>query len=510
GTHLSGFKTALTSVVNKYLKNEVKGDIQVSGSDAREGLTAVVSVKLPDPQFEGQTKTKLGNSEIRGMVTSIVNEKLGCFFEENPDTAKKVMNKVISASRARAAAQKARELTRRKSALDVSTLPGKLADCIDRKPENCELYLVEGDSAGGSAKMGRDRNFQAILPLKGKILNVEKSRLDKILRNDEIRAIITALGCGVGEEFNIEKLRYYKTIIMTDSDVDGAHIRTLLLTFFYRQMTEMLQQGYIYIAQPPLYRVKLGPKKGKYIQKEEQLAEFLIKRGIKNAEIIKNGSGRPHKISDTSDIRKILKLIERQKTLINRIKRKGFFPEDIKKLDPENLPLYKVIDKKGRENILYSEEEMKNLKQDFFSDIQEEVVTEDDGLKIIDLWELKPIIQTIIELKKMDIDFDDSPYRVQWGDSNIVETENIYGVLEAVKNKGSYGISMQRYKGLGEMNPEQLWETTMAPQGRQLLKVRMEDAVEADKTFTTLMGDKVAPRRNFIQNHASEVKNLDV
>ncbi len=492
-----------------YLKGYTKDDAQVSGNDTQEGLTAVISVKLPEPQFEGQTKTKLGNSEVKGIVTSIVNEKLSEFFEENPSTAKKVIEKVISASRARQAAQKARELTRRKSALDVSTLPGKLADCIDRNPGNCEIYLVEGDSAGGSAKMGRDRNYQAILPLKGKILNVEKSRLDKILRNDEIRAIITALGCGVGDEFNIKDLRYYKTIIMTDSDVDGAHIRTLLLTFFYRQMTELLEGGYIYIAQPPLYMVKTSPKKGKYIQKENQLAEYLIKRGIKEVTITKNNSGKKEIIEDAGEIREILKLVEHHKSLMKRAERKGFSEDEIKKLDPEKLPLYRVIDKEEEEHILYSEEELMHFKQDFFKDIDDDI-TEDEGLKIIDLWELEQIIECRGKLEKRKILFDGSGYKVQWGTSEEIETDNIYGVLDAIKNKGSKGITIQRYKGLGEMNPDQLWETTMDPEKRRLVKVRMEDAVEADKTFTTLMGDAVEPRRNFIQDHAGEVKNLDI
>lgn len=508
GTHLSGFKTALTSCINNYIKKEMKDNIQLSGDDAREGLTAVISVKIPDPQFEGQTKTKLGNSEVKGIVTSIVNEKLSEFMEENPAISKKIIEKAIQASRAREAAKKARELTRRKGVLDVSTLPGKLADCIEKNAALCEIYLVEGDSAGGSAKLGRDRNFQAILPLKGKILNVEKARLDKILKNDEIRTIITALGCGVEDEFNLEKLRYHKTIIMTDSDVDGAHIRTLLLTFFYRQMPQLLEGGFVYIAQPPLYGVKIG-KSIQYIQKEEHLTDFLLGRGIKNAAIERSSNAT--KISGDKDIREIMKLGAKYRSLYRRALNKGYTLEDIKNLDVENLPMYKVEEADGEVKILYSEEEMKHLKQDFFRDVDEDTITEDEDFKVIDLWELKPLISTRENLLKKGIDIDAEDYSVLWNDEETdAEPGSLFTVLEKIKQKGTKGINVQRYKGLGEMNPGQLWETTMEPGTRKLLKVKLDDAIEADKIFTTLMGDKVEPRRNFIQKHAREVKNLDI
>ncbi|MFC2061080.1 DNA topoisomerase (ATP-hydrolyzing) subunit B [Elusimicrobiota bacterium] len=508
GTHLSGFKSAVTLVLNNYIKKDLKQDMQLSGNDAREGMTAVVSVKLPEPQFEGQTKMKLGNSEVKGMVTSIVNERLGAFLEENPSIAKKIVSKAVDASRAREAAQKARELTRRKSALDVSTLPGKLADCIEKDPALCEIYLVEGDSAGGSAKQGRDRNFQAILPLKGKIINVEKARLDKVLKNDEIRAIITALGCGVEEDFDISKLRYHKTIIMTDSDVDGAHIRTLILTFLYRQMKQVLEAGNVYIAQPPLYRVS-AKKKGKYLQNEEELINYLLKRGVKDT-IIKKKDDKDFIIEKEDEIKEMMKMVENYKSLINRVRNKGITIEEIKKYDAGKLPLYKVTDEDGKEIIIFEEQELKILKQDFFKEVKEEIVTEEEGLQITDLWELKPIFGIRKKLGEKNINPDEGKYTVVLSEDNEVEAEDIYAVLELIKEKGRKGVAIQRYKGLGEMNPQQLWETTMDPENRRLLKVRLDDAIEADKIFTTLMGDKVEPRRKFIENHAKEVRNLDI
>ncbi len=508
GTHLSGFKAAMTLVINNYVKKEFKENIQLSGNDVREGLTAVISVKLPQPQFEGQTKMKLGNSEVKGMVQSIVNDKLTSFMEENPQIAKKIVSKTISASRAREAAKKARELTRRKGALDITTLPGKLADCIEKDAELCELYLVEGDSAGGSAKSGRDRTYQAILPLKGKIINVEKARLDKVLKNDEIRTMITALGCGIDEEFNIEKLRYHKAIIMTDSDVDGAHIRTLLLTFLYRQMPELLEGGYVYIAQPPLYSVKIG-KKLQYVQKEDMLVDFLLNRGVKELNIYQ-GDAKKATFDQEKQIKEILKLVERYESLHTRIKNKDFTDEDIEKISTEKLPLYKVVEKTGDAKILYTEQELKHVKQDFFKEIDDEVITEEEGLRIIDLWEFKPFFGIRKKLADKEIDLTAVNYRISWGDGEEIEVDSFYDILEKIKEKGKNGVTIQRYKGLGEMNPQQLWETTMDPENRKLLKVNLDDAIEADKIFTTLMGDKVEPRRRFIEEHAKEVKNLDV
>lgn len=508
GTHLSGFKSALTLVINNYVKKETKEIIQISGNDVREGLTAVISIKLPEPQFEGQTKMKLGNSEVKGMVQSIVTEKLNSFMEENPAVAKKIVAKVISASRAREAARKARELTRRKGALDITTLPGKLADCIEKNAAMCEIYLVEGDSAGGSAKLGRDRNFQAILPLKGKIINVEKARLDKVLKNDEIRIIITALGCGLQEEFDISKLRYHKTIIMTDSDVDGAHIRTLLLTFFYRQMKELIEKGYVYIAQPPLYGVKSG-KKVKYITKEDNLVDFLLTRGVNNLTITISGDKKVI-IDNPKDIKEILKLVEKYKSLLIRIGNKGFTEKDINEMDENKLPLYKVQERDGTEKILYMEQELKHMRQNFFTEVSEEVVTEEEGLKVIDLWELKPIFGIMKKLLEKNIKLFNGKYIISWENGESEDVENFYEILEKVKNRGRKGITIQRYKGLGEMNPQQLWETTMDPENRKLLKVKLEDGVEADRIFTILMGDKVEPRRKFIEEHAREVKNLDI
>ncbi|MEA3507106.1 MAG: toprim domain-containing protein, partial [Elusimicrobiota bacterium] len=508
GTHLSGFKSALTRTINNYIKTNMKDDFKLSGNDAREGLTAVISVKLPEPQFEGQTKTKLGNSEVMGVVTSIVNEKLEYFLEENPSVAKQIVSKAISAHRAREAAQKARELTRRKGVLDVTTLPGKLADCIERDPALCELYIVEGDSAGGSAKLGRDRQYQAILPLKGKILNVEKARLNKVLKNDEIRALITGVGCGIEEDFNINKLRYHKIIIMTDSDVDGAHIRTLLLTFFFRQMYELLENGNIFIAQPPLYRVKKG-KSSQYIRKEKAMAEYLLKRGVSDT-VIEKSSDSKFKIDKAADIKKLMKYAGDYSRFTERLERKGITIDDIRDMDGDNLPIYKVIEIDGLEKLVYSEEELKNIKQDFFSDLDEEVVTEEEGLKIIDLWELKPLMGVRKKFKEMNIDVRKDTFNVSWNGFVEVNDVDIYGALEAIKDRGRKGITIQRYKGLGEMNPVQLWETTMDPENRKLLKVSMEDTVAADKIFTTLMGSKVGPRKKFIQDHAKEVSNLDI
>ncbi len=525
GTHLSGFKKALTRVINDYIKkgaSERDRNISLSGDDAREGLTAVISIKIPDPQFEGQTKTKLGNSEVEGVVQSVVGEGLSIFLEENPAIASKIIEKTINAYRAREAARKARELTRRKGALDAASLPGKLADCSIKDPAQCELYIVEGDSAGGSAKQGRDRNFQAILPIKGKIINVEKARLTKVLSNDEIRTIITAFGTGVGEEeFNINKLRYDKVIIMTDADVDGAHIRTLLLTFFYRQFPQIVEEGHVYIAQPPLFKVKKG-KSEIYIESEEELDRYLIDNTIGEIGLAKLENGKEtvdFKVEQVKDI--INGLMELEK-LIRKVKRKGVDWQEYWRLRKQGrLPLYKVKDD-SKERYLYSEKEIKDFRKALIarkSQTAEELSVEIDkevDKEVKDLWELGKIDAIVNKLEKNKLNLEGYDRENEENIFRIVQGAEEYDVnsfkelLEKVKDMGKKGISIQRYKGLGEMNPDQLWETTMDPRKRTLLQVKLEDVVEADRIFTTLMGDKVEPRRVFIQSNAPEVKNLDI
>ncbi len=530
GTHLIGFKSALTRVVNDYIKRnapEKDKGMTLSGEDAREGITAVINIKLPEPQFEGQTKTKLGNSEIKGIIESMVGESLTTYLEENPPVANKIVEKCIVACRARDAARKARELTRRKGMLETTSLPGKLADCVERNPELCELFLVEGDSAGGSAKQGRDRNFQAILPLKGKIINVEKSRITKVLANDEIRTMITALGCGIGEEeFNINKVRYHKLIVMTDADVDGAHIRTLLLTFFYRQFPHLVEDGYVYIAQPPLFKVKRG-KKEMYLDSEEQLDDYLLNEGIDDIEITQMSEGSKGKRNHNStESKAIIYGIMSLKRLLQKIHKKGIGWRDFLDFEKKDkFPLYKVKEG-GKDRYLYSEKDLKSFRKKMAqemgdkgkqeqSELPLEIDEESKDLK--DLWELKEIREVVAKLRKMGLDLEkygqineNKPlYRITHGEK-ITDIYSMEHLLEAVKDFGRKGCGIQRYKGLGEMNPEQLWETTMNPKTRTLLQVKLEDAVEADRIFTTLMGEKVELRRNFIQAHAPEVKNLDI
>ena len=513
GTHLVGFKSALTRIVNDYARSaNLLKDIKnpFSGDDIREGLAAVLSVKLPDPQFEGQTKTKLGNSEARGIVESIVNEGLGEFFEENPSLARKIVEKCLVATRAREAAKKARELTRRKGALEGGSLPGKLADCSERDPELCEIYLVEGDSAGGSAKQGRDRRFQAILPLKGKILNVEKARLDKILNNTEIRTLITALGTGIGEEdFDISKARYKKVIIMTDADVDGAHIRTLLLTFFYRQMRQLIENGYIYIAQPPLYRVKKG-KQEQYIENDEDFSSFILKLGLGGAKLFRLKDSLLFTKTQFQDI--IEDLAELEKPL-RVVKRKGANVQEYLKLwkkKTKKLPLYWVKGAEGEESYLYSEKELVLL--------QAEEEEGKKGPEIVEFAESREIGEILKRIEKKGIEIG-RPVHPEKKREPLYKIEEegrehyLYSaedIIDKVRELGRRGITIQRYKGLGEMNPLQLWETTMDPERRGVLRVTLEDAVEAEEIFTTLMGDKVEPRRQFIQRHAPEVRNLDI
>ncbi|MBN2831664.1 MAG: DNA topoisomerase (ATP-hydrolyzing) subunit B [Candidatus Omnitrophica bacterium] len=521
GTHLSGFKSALTRAINQYAKskNLLKDEIAISGDDVREGLTAVISVKVPSPQFEGQTKTKLGNSEVEGLVASESLNALSSYFEENPSVANKIVDKVIVASRAREAARKARELTRRKGALEGAGLPGKLADCSERDAALCELYIVEGDSAGGSAKQGRDRRFQAILPIKGKILNVEKSRLDKILSNEEIRTIITALGTGIGEEFDISKLRYHKLVLMADADIDGSHIRTLLLTLLYRQMPNLVEDGYVYIAQPPLYKIKRGQRE-EYIQTEKELDEMLLDLGREGHRLI---SLKDKKEFTDNQFKGLLELLVAIDKIGRSLGKKGI--ETAKYISfrhpkTKKMPIYKVK-VEGKDLFLYSDKELAAITE------KEEKGQEPD---VMELFESQEIEELLTKIEKMGLELTTySPESAAEKASSVKEAvkkvKAIYRItnekdqkdlfslkeiLAYIKEVAAKGMHIQRYKGLGEMNPQQLWDTTMDPDKRTMLKVTLEDAVETDKMFTVLMGDQVEPRREFIENHAHQVKNLDI
>jgi DNA gyrase subunit B len=481
----------------------------VSGDDIREGLTAVISVKLPHPQFEGQTKTKLGNSEVKGVVESVVNDVLGHYFETNPVVVKKIIEKAIQASRAREAARKARELTRRKGALEDSGLPGKLADCAEKSPELSEIFIVEGDSAGGSAKQGRDRHTQAILPLKGKILNVEKARFDKMLSSDEIKILITALGTGIGsEDFDIAKARYHKIVIMTDADVDGAHIRTLLLTFFFRQMPEVIEKGYLYIAQPPLFRVKKG-KSERYIQSEGQLENMLFEMAVDDIEIL-NGK----RLSGEDIIPYIKNLSKFEKLL------EWFF---IRKNDTAAIKalLHYELNKDLLKNKKDINDLIKKLKKEY-SDLSEEIRKDEehesyrvelkrDGLKLIidDEFLASPEFRELKNLFAELRGLGHPPYKVNYNKEQheFGSSRELFDFILTIAKKG---INIQRYKGLGEMNPQQLWDTTMDPGERTLLQVTVEDSIKAEEIFSTLMGDQVEPRKEFIATHALEVRNLDI
>jgi len=529
GTHLTGFKTALTRVLNQYAKNrKIKAaEKGFSGDDVREGLTCVVSVKLPDPQFEGQTKGKLGNSEVEGLVASLVNDALGSFFEENPSIANKIVDKAILASRARDAARKAKELTRRKSALEVGNLPGKLSDCSEKDPSLCELYLVEGDSAAGSSKQGRDRRYQAILPLKGKILNVEKARLDRALSNDEIGTIITALGCGIGDEFDLSKLRYHKLILMCDADSDGSHIRTLLLTLIYRQMRSLVEKGHIYIAQPPLYKIKRG-KREEYIQNEGGMNEMLLELGTEGATLTNTKSSK--KYSD-KQFKELLELLVELDILTSALAKKGVKWSDLlekRHLKTKKLPIFRVKVEDDT-HFLYNDDELAKLAK------EEEKGKEETNLDVLEIYEAPEIEELIKKLDKMDLDIElfekekaeeedkkkskkpakkktKAKAKAPFVLTNDVKIE-IYSLRELlyyIKEEGKRGMTIQRYKGLGEMNPEQLWETTMDPERRTILQVKLEDAVAANEMFSVLMGDQVEPRRKFIEDHAHEVRNLDI
>lgn len=546
GTHLSGFRTALTRTTNDYIKKNnlvKKNDITITGEDYREGLTAVVSVKITNPQFEGQTKSKLGNSEVKGLVETIVNEGLGEYFEEHPKEAKKIASKVISAAEAREAARKARNLARRKNAMDGGGLPGKLADCSEREPSLCEIYLVEGDSAGGSAKQGRDRRFQAILPLKGKIINVEKARLDKVLSNEEIQTIITALGTGVGEEdFNITKLRYHKLIIMTDADVDGAHIRTLLLTFLFRQMPQLIDDGYVYIAQPPLFRVKRG-KKEDYLETEGDLNAFLKDQGLDNIKCTPVFNGKDPKAYTKNQLGELIDQIAILADFDLKMKRRNLSLRELLTVRKEQqcpLPLYKIV-RDGKPNYISSEKEFVAELEKYEAENQEiEEKSKDNGktsngkikhfqvTEMLEAQEIEPIIKqfeksgidVLQHFPTGDLEFllndngheQEKPPVLFVTEEKGVEKEISYlpELLLTVRESGKRGVDISRYKGLGEMNPDQLWSTTMNPESRTILQVNMDDAVEAENIFTILMGDAVEPRREFIQRHAPEVKFLDV
>ncbi|MBU2043872.1 MAG: DNA topoisomerase (ATP-hydrolyzing) subunit B [Candidatus Omnitrophica bacterium] len=505
GTHLSGFKTALTRAINQYVrgKNILKDLSNISGDDTREGLCAVVSVKVPNPQFEGQTKTKLGNSDVEGIVSSVALEALAAFFEETPSVINKIVQKAVLAARAREAARKARELTRRKGALDSASLPGKLADCSERNPEFCEVYIVEGESAGGSAKQARDRNFQAILPIKGKILNVEKARLDRVLSSEEIRTIISALGTGIGADFNIAKLRYHKIIIMADADVDGSHIRTLILTLFYRHMPQLIDKGYIYLAQPPLYRVK---KKSweEYIHTEKEMNEMVLSLGTKSAELAK--TGKTPKVYTQKELAKIIESLIGIEQLELSLGRKGIpFGQYIEAIDykKKKYPAHK-ISVKQKAVFVTDEDEISSYGE----------IEELDHIEIYESHEVKKINEDLAKIGLSLKDYlpqGEAVFLVSDEEgSKKVSCQSLKIVLEEVRKLATEGMNIQRYKGLGEMNPGQLWESTMDPEKRTLIKVTLEDTVEADRIFTILMGNLAEPRREFIQTYGHEVKNLDV
>jgi DNA gyrase subunit B len=529
GSHLIGFRTALTRTINRYLSNHGKANAKgekpaVTGDDLREGLTAVISVKLPQPEFEGQTKTKLGTSEVRGIVEGILYQKLTSFLEENPRIAKPIIAKVVDAAKAREAARRARDLARRKGALSDFSLPGKLADCQERDPALCEIFIVEGDSAGGTAKQGRSRATQAILPIRGKILNVERARLDRMLASVEIQAIIAALGCGIGPDFDASKARYHKVIIMTDADVDGSHIRTLLLTFFYRQMRPLIEAGYLYIAQPPLYKAKRG-KKSRYLKDEDALEDYLLGLGLTDCVVA--ASAEPL----TSDrLVDLLKNASTRQRMLDRFKVRLFDERIIDAAVTAGVPTLEDLGDEAR------------LLGEIGPRIQAEFdrCNPDDGAVITWLVEedrdhetsrlvakvrrggqelRTPIDADCLaspdyqRMMRLQADLDElglSPYALRYGDEESAEFQTSTDLLAAILTRGSKGISVQRYKGLGEMNPEQLEETTMKPENRILLQVNIEDLVEADDVFTTLMGEVVEPRRQFIEDNALNVENLDV
>src|SRR5512143_1672270 len=541
GTHLVGFRSALTRGINQYANagNLLKGVKEnLTGDDLREGLTAVISVKVPEPQFEGQTKNKLGNSEVKGIVDSLVYEKLSTFFEENPSVAKKIVEKALEAARAREAARKAKELARRKGALDSAGLPGKLADCQESDPAQCEIFIVEGDSAGGSAKQARDRRFQAILPLKGKILNVEKARIDKMLSSQEIRTMITALGTGIGkEDYDPAKARYGKIIIMTDADVDGAHIRTLLLTFFFRHMKELIERGYIYIAQPPLFGIRKG-KEIKYLKDDVAFRNFLIENGAAGRKVM-SVDAKGKKKEKVESIAKASLTGQKFVAWLTRISR---MQEIAHKAERRGLPAFVLFSLAAREEegiealagaksakkfVATLIDEWKVSRPEVSAvefDIEDDPETDGEGVRVALRWKRGGLPMECLvnrrllesadlkELHALSRQINEalaSPYRLE-GDVAFPEADGPLCLLDQVLEAGKKGQTIQRYKGLGEMNPEQLWETAMNPESRELLKVEVGDETDADEIFTKLMGDQVEPRREFIEKYALNVSSLDI
>jgi DNA gyrase subunit B len=514
GTHLIGFKSALTRTVNTYAVSSgllKDGKESLSGDDIREGLTTVINVKLLSPQFEGQTKMKLGNSEVKGIVESIVNEGLGTYFEENPSVVRKIVEKALQASRAREAARKARELTRRKGVFEDTGLPGKLADCSEKDPALSEIFIVEGDSAGGSAKQGRDRRTQAILPLRGKILNVEKARFDKMLSSEEIKVLITALGTSIGpDDFDISKIRYHKVILMTDADVDGAHIRTLLLTFFYRQMPQVIERGYLYIAQPPLFKVKKG-KTEKYIQNETEMQGMLFELASDDLEVSIKGQALRGKalITHMKRLFRFERLTEwfekrrKDPELLRFILSAGINKDTLK--DSVKLEDFLRMIKEKDQSIAIGEIQLDEEHQTYGVEIRRH----NYKLNLDTNFLTSPEFRELVNLYSIIRDLGEPPYKIQIkeGAREISTSSELLNVVYATAKKG---LTIQRYKGLGEMNPHQLWETTMDTEKRTLLQVNIQDSVQADQIFTILMGDQVEPRREFITTHALEARNIDV
>jgi DNA gyrase subunit B len=518
GTHLSGFRSALTSTINKYGKSaglfkDVKENL--TGDDIREGLTAVVSVKIPQPQFEGQTKGKL-NSDVSGSVSQLINEKLGEYFDKNLSVMKRIVGKAIDAARAREAARKARDLTRRKGALDSGGLPGKLSDCQEKDPERCELYLVEGESAGGTAKSGRDRKFQAILPLKGKILNVEKARYDKMLGHEEIRAMITAIGAGIGkDEFDPARLRYHKIIIMTDADVDGSHIRTLLLTFFFRHMQELITRGHVFVAQPPLYRIKKG-KEEKYIKDDKEFMREILQRATKGVSL-EYGPDNARQTMEGTEFRNFLLSLDEFSILFRNLEKRLRDARVVEQVANASLPIDAKTDFQQKENVerLFQALQPLNVGAQMKSDEMHDAwsVSYQDPTNMertigIELAS-QPEYRKLRAMARQIARYNQPPFVIAKDERK--ETKNSWSeLLTHLKDEGMKDANVQRYKGLGEMNAEQLWETTMNPEKRSLLRVDLQDVVESDQIFSTLMGEDVENRRRFIEQNALDVRNLDI